>query len=157
DPTITEAVRQQALSWTEPFWRIHVHAEAAKNALALNDASWSVVGTRDADPAAYERALRQIHTAYRLAPDNLDFLNLLGVACYRVGKYDEALEALGRCNKLRKESVPGDLAFLAMTQHQLGQKEQARTTLERLREIVKKWEWTNNVEAQGFLREAEEV
>jgi hypothetical protein len=38
DPTITEAVRQQALAWVEPFWRIQVRAKAAKNAEALNAA-----------------------------------------------------------------------------------------------------------------------
>jgi WD40 repeat protein len=30
DPTITEAVRQQALTWVEPYWRIRVRAEAAR-------------------------------------------------------------------------------------------------------------------------------
>jgi hypothetical protein len=29
DPTITEAVRQQALAWVDPFWRSHVGYEAA--------------------------------------------------------------------------------------------------------------------------------
>ena len=92
-----------------------------------------------------------------MGPDNLDFLNTLGVAYYRVGKYKKAIDTLGRCDKLRTESIPDDLAFLAMAQHQLGQKEQARATLERLRQVMKKWQWTNNVEAQGFLREAEDV
>ena len=92
-----------------------------------------------------------------MAPDNLNILNTLGVAYYRVGKYKKAIDTLGRCDKLRTESIPDDLAFLAMAQHQLGQKEQARATLERLRQIMKNWPWTTNGEAQGFLRETEEL
>ena len=53
DPTITDAVRQQALAWVEPFWRIQVRAEAAKKADALNNASWAVVGRPGADASAY--------------------------------------------------------------------------------------------------------
>jgi hypothetical protein len=157
DPTITEAVRQEALAWVEPYGRMLVRAEAAKNADALNDANWAVVRRPGADASAYERSLRQAETACHLGPDNLNSLNTLGVAYYRVGKYQEAIATLGRCDKLRKESVPHDLAFLAMAQQQLGQKEQARATLERLRQVMKKWQWTNNVDAQAFLREAEDV
>jgi WD40 repeat protein len=56
DPTITHAVRQQALAWIEPFWRIQVRAEAAKNADALNDASWAVVRQPGADAKADKKA-----------------------------------------------------------------------------------------------------
>jgi hypothetical protein len=52
-------------------------------------------------------------------------------------------------------STPHDLAFLAMSQHQLGQSEQARATLARLQEALKKPSWAKDAEAQGFLREAE--
>ena len=92
-----------------------------------------------------------------MRPDNLNYLNTLGVAYYRVGEYQDAIDKLERCDKLRTESIPDDLAFLAMAQHQLGQKEQARATLERLRQIMKNWQWTTNGVAQGFLREAEAV
>jgi tetratricopeptide (TPR) repeat protein len=157
DPTITDAVRQRALAWVEPFWRIQVRAEAAKKAEAFNDASWAVVRRSGAGASAYERALRQAETACHLGPDNLIFLNTLGVAYYRVGKHQEALDTLGRCNKLRKESDPSDLAFLAIAQHQLGQKERTQATFLRLREIMKQPRWAEDAEAQGFLREAEEV
>jgi tetratricopeptide (TPR) repeat protein len=157
DPTITEAVRQQALAWVEPYGRILVRAEAAKKADALNIASWAVVLHPGADASAYERALREAESACHLNRDNLNYLNTLGVAYYRVGKYQNAINTLGRCAKLRNESIPDDLAFLAMAQHQLGQKKQARATLERLRTIMKKWQWTTNAAAQGFLREAEEL
>src|SRR5262249_48556561 len=96
-------------------------------------------------------------TAYRLTPDNDIHLKTLGVAYYRMGRYEEAIDALGRAAKLRKEPSPADLAFLAMAHHQLGQKEQARATLAWLREVMKQPRWPTDAEAGGFGREAEEV
>ena len=49
----------------------------------------------------------------------------------------EALATLTRSNDLNKEREPADLAFLALAQHRLGQSEKARTTLGRLREVMK--------------------
>jgi hypothetical protein len=54
-------------------------------------------------------------------------------------------------------SHPSDVAFLAMTQHRLGQKDEARTTLARLREIMKAPTWAANEEAKAFLREATQL
>src|SRR5262249_38705473 len=54
------------------------------------------------------------------------YLNNLGVAQYRVGRFPEALATLRRSDemysKMAKRSRPADLAFLAMTQYQLGKK-----------------------------------
>jgi WD40 repeat protein len=199
DPTITEAVREQALAWVQPCWRIRVRAEAARvvvplfakpllrcevlarlradadlrppvrqealrlaetfpeNATAFNNASWEVVRRADADASAYQRALRQAEIACSLSPDNAIYLNTLGVAYYRVGKYEKALKTLGESNKLRKESNPEDLAFLVMAQHQLGLKGEAQEMLARLRVVMKQPRWAKNAEVQGFLREAEAV
>jgi hypothetical protein len=44
-----------------------------------------------------------------------------------------------------------------MTQHQLGKKDEAKATLGRLREILKRPVWAINAEDAGFLREAEEL
>jgi hypothetical protein len=186
DATINHSVRQEALKLAETY---------TENANALNDASWAVVSKPGADPAAYERALRQAEAACRLAPNNAMYLNTLGVAHYRVGKYPEALQTLTRSdlafafwNWSRAKSAgartvaavaagtgeagpftalacflggtlrysrPADLAFLAMAQHQLGQKEPAQATLARLRQTMKQPSEAKNVEAQHFLREAE--
>jgi Tfp pilus assembly protein PilF len=105
---------------------------------------------------AYGRALWQAEVACRLAPKNGDYLNTLGVAQYRLCRYQEALATLTRSDQLRSTgSHPDDLAFLAMAQHQLDQEEQAQATLARLREVMKNPTQAKNAEAQGFLREAE--
>jgi WD40 repeat protein len=199
DPTITDAVREQALAWVQPCWRMRVRAEAAhlvgplfakpllraevlaalhadaylhppvrqealrlaetfpENALELNDASWEVVRQPGADAAAYARALRQAEAACRLTPNNAIHLNTLGVAYYRVGRYKDAVDTLVRSAKSVKGPSPADLAFLAMAQHHLGETEQARATLGRLRELIKTPRWAKHLPAQDRLREAEAV
>ena len=51
-------------------------------------------------------------------------LNTLGVAQYRVGEYEEALNTLRQSDRLNG-GIPEDLAFIAMSLHQLDEKEQA--------------------------------
>ena len=70
-----------------------------------------------------------------------------------------ALETLTRSDKLKSArcigNQPADLAFLAMTQHQLGLPSPARATLARLRETLQQDpRWASDADAQAFLREA---
>ena len=97
----------------------------------LDKASWYLVqapaGTRD----DYLLALRRAEAAVRLAPENGTYLKTLGVALYRLGRYEDALESLRRAAALHaaKNSgpTPTELAFLAMAHWQLGDKPQARS------------------------------
>ena len=70
------------------------------------------------------------------------------------------METLPRSDKINSAGPngpqPADLAFLAMTQHQLGQPAPARATLARLRETLQQDpRWANDADAHAFLREAE--
>ena len=101
-------------------------------------------------------------TACRLEPGNSPyyhlFLNTLGVAQYRMGQYEKARATLTQSNRLNGNRQSADLAFLAMTQHQLNQVAAAHATLERLGEVMKADpRIAGNEENQGFLREAETV
>jgi hypothetical protein len=86
-------------------------------------------------------------------------LNTLGVAYYRLGKFEKALATLLRSDQMNKTrlqgSHPADLAFLAMTHQQLGHAKEAQAELQRLQERMKDPRWAQDAEAQGFLREAE--
>jgi tetratricopeptide (TPR) repeat protein len=151
EPTLDEADRRFALDVAQS------HREDPRS---MNDASWNVVKVASAGKAAYGRALRLAEAAVRLAPKDGMILNTLGAAQYRVGRYADALATLTKSEKLnatKEGSLPADLAFLAMTQHQLGKKDEAKATLDRLREIMKQPRWTQNAEAVNFLREAEEL
>ena len=69
-----------------------------------------------------------------MAPDDAPILNTLGVAEYRVGRYEDALATLTRSNDLLDAPNYADLAFLAMANRQLGRVEEAHAWPERLRE-----------------------
>jgi WD40 repeat protein len=148
DARLRPPVREEALALAEIF---------PENALAFNNAAAAVVRLPGADASAYERALRQTEIACRLAPNNAAYLNTRGLAYYRVGEYPKALATLERSNKLRKGTIPEDLAFLAMAQHKFGLKEQAQEALAQLREVLKQPQWAGNAEAHTFLRDAEKV
>jgi WD40 repeat protein len=151
DPILGEDDRKFALEVANSY---------EENSRALNDAAWHIVRARDVDKDAYARALRYAEDAVRLFPKNGYYLNTLGVAQYRVGRYANALATLTKSEKLNateEGSHPADFAFLAMAQHQLGKKDGAKATLGRLREIMKHPRWTQNAEFKSFLREAEEL
>jgi WD40 repeat protein len=131
-----------------------------EDAGALRLASWEVVRQPGALLERYAQALRYAEAACSLKPEYGDYLNTLGVAQYRCGRYREALTTLTHSDQINsagmQHSQPFDLAFLAMTQFQLGKMAEARSMLARLIEIMKPgavvWD-----EAQSgrFLREAE--
>src|SRR5262249_50517769 len=122
----------------------------------LNKASWDVVREPGHDPAAYRLALRRIEAACGDEPDYYQSLNTLGVAQYRIGPYREALATLTRSDTL-EGGEPANLAFLALARQRLGQPEEARQLLARLRAVMKKTPSfeTGPSEAASFLREAE--
>jgi tetratricopeptide (TPR) repeat protein len=146
--TIREEVRKQALILVERF-----HEE--QDPKRFDQGSRTLVRQRYLAPRWYEQAVKQAKTACRLDARKGDYLTTLGIAQYRLSKYKEALDTLTRSDKLNSRAQPADIAFLAMAQHQLGQKDQAQASLNRLREIMKQPQWAKNEEAQGFLREAE--
>jgi Tol biopolymer transport system component len=151
DPTLDEADRRFALDVAQS------HSEDPQS---LNAAARKVVKDRRAHKDAYARALSHAEAAVRLVPEDRNALNTLGVAQYRAGHYTDALVTLTKSEKLdvTKDGVqPSDLAFLAMTQHQLGKKGEAKATLGRLREVMKLPRWAQNAEGVSFLREAEQL
>jgi eukaryotic-like serine/threonine-protein kinase len=109
--------------------------------------------------SGYRQAVRYSQEACQLEPKNGLSLNTLGMAYFRVGSYEKALETLRRSGEINKAqfqgSFPADLAFLAMTQQKLGHAEEAQAELQRLRERMKAPRWAKDDEAQAFLREAE--
>jgi Flp pilus assembly protein TadD len=102
----------------------------------------------------YGVALLQAKHACRLAPDRQEFRISLGAALYRTGRYQEAIETLEKADRPDTAS-PAVLAFLAMGHHRLGQREQARTELARLRELLNQPRWAKNAEALDLMHEAE--
>jgi WD40 repeat protein/serine/threonine protein kinase len=123
--------------------------------------SWPVVANRAATPDQLKRALRQAEYATSKNPDNSVYLNILGVAQYRNGRYEDALKTLGRSlplnEKLFHGPIPGDLAFLAMTQLRLVKITEARASFAKLAEAMKTPRWKDHAKFRQFLAEAEEL
>jgi hypothetical protein len=131
DAALSEPVRRCALE---------LAGHVPENPYALNEVSWSVVQRPDAGAAAYQRALQQAEQACRLVPQDGEFLTTLGAAQYRVGNGREAVATLTLADQIMSRIDPSRtverLAFLALAQHRLGNLEEARTALGRLRLIV---------------------
>jgi hypothetical protein len=146
---LTEPVRHKVLALAE---------EWPEDPGRLTGASWAVVRRKGASTEEYRRALRFAEAACRLQPENGACSRTLATALYRLGQYPEAFANLTEADHCRKtDSQPADLAVLAMAQHQVGQKEQAQGTLERVRETMKRLEWSKDADCQALLREAEEL
>jgi Flp pilus assembly protein TadD len=128
---------------------------------ALNNLARELVKLPGGDMSGYRKALRYSEEACQLEPENGDFLSTLGVAYYRAGNYEKALDVLSRSDKMSavkdKGSRPTDLAFLAMAHHQLGQTKEAEAKFQLLRERMKDPRWAQDAQALGFLREVEEL
>jgi hypothetical protein len=130
--SLSEPVRQQALALADRI---------PENPWMLNLASFHVVSRPDAEAAAYRLALRQAEAACRLVPNDGLLHTTLGMAQYRVGRYQDALTTLSRADQLHTTHPDANLAFLALAQHRLGHTEQARVTSSRLRALMKEPRW----------------
>jgi WD40 repeat protein/predicted Ser/Thr protein kinase len=180
NPSLSPEVRRRALEIAEQ----HLHDPSLLNAAAWRGVAWggdvtvicglllgqaetvafgyAMVGVSN---IRYELPLWQAKTACRLAPDDGEYWNTLGILQYGAGKYQEALATLERADKLNSRSKrgrqPADLAFLAMSHFKLGQKEKAQTELAELRQLMKQPRWSaprhgSNWE-QSFFEKAEQL
>jgi hypothetical protein len=86
-----------------------------------------------------ERALTLARRAVELAPDRPNYLNTLGVAHYRAGRYAEAIATLDRSLAAGHGQGDGyDLLFQAMAHWQLGHKPQSLVCFRRALEWIEK-------------------
>jgi WD40 repeat protein/serine/threonine protein kinase/tetratricopeptide (TPR) repeat protein len=129
--------------------------------LTANDLAWYCVLAHDgvADRAAPVRLAEQAVNGAPVAAKPT-YLNTLGAALYRAGRFQEAISRLEEGIRIGGESLPQDWVFLAMAHHQLGQHAEARALLDRFRTYrpnespERYWE---ELEIRLLRREAEAV
>jgi tetratricopeptide (TPR) repeat protein len=96
------------------------------SAQACNNLAWAYL-TAPVPLRDVEAALLLAEKAVRLAAENPDYRNTLGVAYYRAGRYREAVDVLRpNLERQRDRMLAFDLYFLAMSHHRLGETSRAR-------------------------------
>jgi WD40 repeat protein len=152
-PALSNAVRQRAVELAARYREDEDpgHYAGAARRLARQP---------DLPPLWYRQALRQAEAACALAGQDGACLTTLGMAQYRLGRWQEALATAARADRLNAEgqggSVPADLAVLALAHLRLGNEEQARAYLARLRQRLGDERWARDEEARDLLREVEQ-
>jgi tetratricopeptide (TPR) repeat protein len=148
----------EAALYAERVLRGLLSLDADADAADLNSASWTVVKHPDWTPELYALALEAAEKSCDLTPSASRF-NTLGVALYRVGRFEDALMALRQAAAGHAESFadgrPDDIAFTAMTLFQLGRRDEAVANLGVLRKLMTQDRWRKDSEAQNCLRQAE--
>jgi Flp pilus assembly protein TadD len=151
-PGMSPSHRQEAIIVAQTY---------PEDSSALDVLARELVKLPGGDLSGYRKALRYSEEACQLEPEDGRFLSTLGVAYYRLGNYEKALDVLARSDKINALNDNGsrltDLAFLAMTHLQLGHTQEPEAGLQLLRERMKDPRWRQDAQAQGFLREAEEL
>ncbi len=149
DPKLDEPLRQLALE---------IAKRSTEDPNLLNDTAWLVARGPKQTGDDYLRAVRYAEAACALAPDDTSFLVTRGAARYRAGRYRKALADLDRPavrdTVAADGPLPARLAFRAMAQQQLEQKETARRTLAQLRDIMRAPPWSADAESKALLEEA---
>jgi tetratricopeptide (TPR) repeat protein len=116
------------------------------------------------DIQEYQAALVMLEKANRLAPDEHLILRALGAVQCRLGYYEDALKNLEKSAEMHSDLGnkfnPEGLAFRAMALHGIGQIEEAKATLEQLRENLDTtgagWRWGIPI-FEALLPELEEL
>jgi serine/threonine protein kinase/tetratricopeptide (TPR) repeat protein len=125
----------------------------------LGNLAWDIAKEPNREAREYELALAAIKEVLTEQPESRAFINTLGVVQYRLGMNEEALETHARSDALYSEEfptgVPADLAFMAMAHYKLGNADEARALLNRLREAMRDPRNAGSPEARQFSAEAE--
>jgi len=128
----------------------------------LNLAAWAAVVGPTPDVVSTCIAVGVAKGALEMSGGDPDIRNTLGVALFRVGRYEQAIEELmmaARDHGTANAPSPFDWACIAMCQARLGRSDEARGALKRARAILASAEGDDNAarfvaEARGTVREA---
>jgi tetratricopeptide (TPR) repeat protein len=127
----------------------------------LNAIAWHLATAADPEERDPARAIELARSAAEQAPGDWGFLDTLAVACYRAGKWREALDAAAEARRRHEGNRPVPWFFVAMAHWRLGEKEEAREwyrtsleTLDTLKDQLKPWELEQQ---ERFRAEAAEL
>jgi serine/threonine protein kinase/tetratricopeptide (TPR) repeat protein len=112
EPVDVQSAALEAVEWLD------------QSPLTLNNAAWAVVSRADRSLHEYAPALAAAEVAVAAEPNNHMYANTLGVALYRIGRYDEALANLRAFSLAsvgaEEDLTPEDSVFIAMALGRIG-------------------------------------
>ena len=159
-----EASYQKALALQETLVQKNPTVPEYRFDLATtrNRLAWSICFSAKRLPEEYQKALSLAGAASLSQPTNGGFLNTLGVAQFRVKDYVAAITTLEKSNAINRTEAkgreePGDLAFLAMAQFQLGKVKEAEGYFKKLQEAMKNPSLGGDKDNKAILEEAEQL
>lgn len=97
------------------------------NSACLNRLAWYLATGPDSRYWDVDRAVKLARKAVQLSPESSGFRHTLGVAEYRAGNWETAIEHLEKVFQMQGWRTSYDWFFLAMAHWQLGHKDEART------------------------------
>ena len=107
----------------------------------------------------YEVGVKGIQGALGVKQGEPAYINTLGILQYRLDRFEEALSTLALSLAFYSEKyehgVPADLAFIAMSHHQLGHVDEAQTAMRALRQAMLIPELSEEEDNQRHFAEAE--
>jgi WD40 repeat protein/serine/threonine protein kinase len=148
---------------------LEIAERRVENASGLYEAAWLTIVHPTGSIEANRQAQRQLEAACRVVAGDTDRLasyrRALALAYYRTDQAAQAIKtisslkspAAGPLSGQAAEPVPLDLAVVAMARCRLGQTADAQAALVRLRKLLQDEHWAHDREAQGLLKEAEEI
>ena len=132
-----------------------------RDAQKLSREAAEVVLLPDKDIETYREALAKAQQANSWNPTDRSALIFLGYAQYRAGLFEETLRTFKRVGELRandgKTPLFGVMGFKAMALHQLGRVDEAKSTLEELRALLKDEQFAKYERPKALLAEAEKL
>lgn len=136
------------------------HQNLFSQVMQLNSNAWAIVESAKFTPGQYADALRMVSASHalklfvheELKSEVRGIDNTMGVALYRNGQYEKAIEKLQKSIELEGEN-PVDVAFVSLAHFKLGDKEQSRKGEALFRELLKKEEWQHSALALQAQKE----
>jgi peroxiredoxin/tetratricopeptide (TPR) repeat protein len=126
----------------------------------LNHYVWEIVERGDFSQEVYQRAVRAAHAMWRVGRTgtaaDAAIANTYGVALYRAGQFEKAIEQLNTSSELAGEN-PIDLSFLALSLEKLGRAQEARLTYEKAAAYPARERWAAMDAAAKAFEEAKAV
>ncbi|MCA9280352.1 MAG: protein kinase [Phycisphaeraceae bacterium] len=134
-----------------------VDEQKLERALDLNSLAWAAVAQLPVTKEAADKAVQQAQEAVDLAPSDADILNTLGVALYRASEYQQALETLQISAEMThaygRDLSPADWAFIAMSQWNLGMKDEAAQSLAAFQAMAEGAAWNRDPDTVQWIEE----